>query len=336
MRQRTGRLGVSLEGSRSVPEFNAAYDKVFAPERLTLGLMTPIGVTTGRPADVIDSIALARRAEAHGFDALWARDVPLMVPQASPNDSAPAQASAVDDPFVWLTLLACSTSRIALGLAAAVLPLRHPLHVAKAALSLDRISQGRFLLGLGSGDRPEEFSAFGADLEQRAQTFRARWPLLRSALASTDDGRALMLQDAGYPVLPPLAARIPMLVVGSARQSLQWIAEHADGWATYHREEATQEGRIGLWHQAQQQKLGTVRRPFVQSAQLDLLEDPTAPATPLDLGLRGGSAAVVAYLARMRALGVSHVMFNLSARRPADEVIEQIGSEIIPALSATR
>ena len=317
-----------------MPAHNAAYDMLFAPGRLTLGLMTPMGIAAGAQPDASRSQALARLAEAQGFAALWARDVPLMVPQRSPGDTAAPQASAVDDPFVWLTLLAAATSRIAIGLAAAVLPLRHPLHIAKAALSLERVSNGRFVLGLGSGDRPEEFAAFGAVLEQRAQVFRERWPLLRAALSPDVQERALMLQQVGYPVLPAPAARIPMLVVGSARQSLQWIAEHADGWATYHREESTQEGRIGLWQHALRQKLGSARKPFVQSAQLQLLEDPAAPATPLELGLRGGSAAVRDYLQRMHALGVDHVMFNLSGGRPAAEVIEQIGAEIIPALSA--
>jgi luciferase-type oxidoreductase len=296
--------------------------------------MTPLGSEAGAQPDPGQATALARLAEAQGFAALWARDVPLMVPQRSPADTTAPQASAVDDPFVWLTLLAGATSRIAIGLAAAVLPLRHPLHIAKAALSLERVSNGRFVLGLGSGDRPEEFAAFGAVLEQRAQVFRERWPLLRAALSPDAQERALMLQRVGYPVLPAPAARIPMLVVGSARQSLQWIAEHADGWATYHREEATQEGRIGLWQHALRQKLGSARKPFVQSAQLQLLEDPAAPATPLELGLRGGSAAVRDYLQRMYVLGVDHVMFNLSGGRPAAEVIEQIGAEIIPALSA--
>ena len=317
-----------------MPAHNAAYDTIFAPGRLTLGLMTPLGTDTGAQPDPAQARALALLAEARGFSALWARDVPLMIPQGSPSDTAAPQASAVDDPFVWLALLAASTTRIGIGLAAAVLPLRHPLHIAKAALSLDRLSNGRFILGLGSGDRPEEFAAFGAVLEQRAQAFRERWPLLRAALSPDPTERALMLQQVGYPVLPAPAARIPMLVVGSARQSLQWIAEHADGWATYHREEATQQGRIGLWQQALQQKLGNARKPFVQSAQLQLLEDPASPATPLDLGLRGGSVAVLDYLQRMHALGVDHVMFNLGGQRPAAEVIEQIGAEIIPGLSA--
>jgi len=295
--------------------------------------MTPLDAAAGTLAPVDAALKLARHAEAQGFAALWTRDVPLMIPQGLPAEGIPVQAAALDDPFVWLTLLATATQRIALGTAAIVLPLRHPLHVAKAALSVDRISGGRLLLGLGSGDRPEESTAFGAELDQRAEVFRRHWPALRAALApAVDPLRASHLEAVGHPVLPPPDHRIPMLVVGSARQSLQWIAQHADGWATYHRDTGQQQGRIGLWQQAQHQRLGSVQLPFVQSAQLDLLEDDHAPAEPLPLGLRGGSRAVLAYLQQLHMMGAGHVILNLSGPRPAMDVLTQLGRSVIHPL----
>lgn len=300
-------------------EFNAAHARVFPSQGLSLGLMTPLAAHG--LADLRSARAHARLADDLGFAALWARDVPLMVPQG-PD----ATASALDDPFLWLAALAGATERIALGSAAIVLPLRHPLHVAKAARSLDRISGGRFILGLGSGDRPEEFAAFGEDLHYRGAAFRQRWSVLRAAL-SPGAGAQAELADAtgGFPVLPPPAQRIPMLVVGTARQSLQWIAREAEGWATYHREEIAQEGRIGLWQQALLQA-GT-RKPFVQSMQLDLQADPHAPATPLPLGMKTGRHGLQAYLQRVQAQGVAHVMFNLVDNgRPLQAVLEEIAS----------
>ncbi|WP_406235990.1 TIGR03571 family LLM class oxidoreductase [Isoptericola jiangsuensis] len=305
--------------------FNAAHARVFPQHGLSLGLMTP--VAAHGLADVAEAQRIARLADDLGFAALWTRDVPLMVPQG-PD----ATASAVDDPFLWLALLAGATTRIAVGTAAIVLPLRHPLHVAKSALSLDRISGGRFVLGLGSGDRPEEFAAFGEDLEGRAATFRERWALLRAAL-SPDEAERARLRDAtgGFDVLPAAQARIPMLVVGTARQSLQWIAREAEGWATYHREEAAQEGRIGLWQQAQG---AGEAKPFVQSMLLDLQADPQAPAEALPLGLKVGRDGLRAYLQRVHAQGVAHVMFNLVDNgRPVDEVLREIAAYILPAVS---
>lgn len=300
--------------------FNSAHARVFPQRGLSLGLMTP--VAANGLADVAHAQRIARLADDLGFAALWTRDVPLMVPQGPE-----ATTSALDDPFLWLALLAGATTRIALGSAAIVLPLRHPLHVAKAALSLDRISGGRFVLGLGSGDRPEEFAAFGEDLEGRAVTFRERWAVLRAALSPDDAERARVRGvSGGFDVLPAPHARIPMLVVGTARQSLQWIAREAEGWATYHREEAAQEGRIGLWQQALTQG-GGAAKPFVQSMLLDLQADPRAPAEALPLGLKVGRDGLRAYLQRVHAQGVGHVMFNLvSNGRPVDEVLREIAA----------
>lgn len=305
-------------------DFNPAYAALFPQQGLSLGLMTP--VAAHGLADLGEARRIARLADDLGFAALWTRDVPLMVPQG-PD----AAASAVDDPFLWLGMLAAATERIAVGSAAIVLPLRHPLQAAKSALSLDRISDGRFVLGLGSGDRLEEFAAFGEDLEGRAATFRERWSLLRAALSPDAEERASVRQaTGGFDVLPAPTTRIPMLVVGTARQSLQWIAREAEGWATYHREEAAQEGRIGLWQQAQALQGGPAKS-FVQSMLLDLQADPQAPPEPLPLGLKVGRVGLRDYLHRVHAQGVAHVMFNLVDNgRPMDAVLREIGEHVLP------
>lgn len=304
-------------------DFNRAYAQVFVPGRLTVGLMTPMQGEPGVAADIGTALRQARLADALGFAALWTRDVPLMIPQGSANETA-----ALDDPFLWLAALAAATERVVLATGAIVLPLRHPLHVAKSALSLDRISGGRLLLGLGSGDRPEEFARFGLDLDTRDAVFRDHWAAVRAALepgVATDDGQ--------YRVLPPPRARIPMLAVGSARQSLQWIAEHADGWASYHREEDRQKGRIALWQMALDQRSAGQRKPFIQSVQLDLLDDPAAPAEAIELGLRSGRHALAAYLGRMRELGVAHILFNLQrGARPVEDVLRELGADVLPRL----
>ena len=308
--------------------FNRAYASVLGAGHLTLGLMTPLSRAPGEPADFARETALAARADALGFAALWTRDVPLIVPQGSAREAA-----VLDDPFVWLAVLAGATTSAALGTAAAVLPLRHPLHVAKAAWSLDRLSGGRFILGVGSGDRPEELAPFGVDTAPEV-LFRERWQTLAAALSTDERTRVDLLEGTGgYAPTPPPASRIPLLAVGTARQSLQWIAAHADGWATYHREEARQQGRIALWQRALEERAGGVVKPFVQSLQLELLADPDAPAQPLELGLRAGRRALLGYLERMAALGVAHMLVNLQGPRPIGDQIEELGREIVPRLA---
>ena len=310
--------------------FNRAYVEVLGSGRMTVGLMTPTARPAGAMADLDAERQVAQRAEAMGFAALWTRDVPLMVPQGSDQE-----AVALDDPFVWLATLAAATRQIALGTAAAVLPLRNPLHLAKGALSLDRLSGGRFILGLGSGDRPEEFGAFGEDVNLRAEKFRSHWSVLRSALGGRSSERARLLEaTGGYQLMQPSSARVPMVVVGSARQSLQWIAANADAWATYHRDEVRQEGRIGLWRSALRERAGGETKPFVQSLHLDLLACPDAPATPIELGLRTGRHQLASYLARMKHAGIGHVMLHLApGLRPALDIVDEIGQQVLPALA---
>lgn len=310
-----------------MPPFNAAYRQTLLAGRLTLGLMTPVARANGAMAAPEAERNIAALADRLGFAALWTRDVPVMVPQGE-------EISVLDEPFVWLAMLAGATRRIALGTAAAVLPLRHPLHVAKAALSLNRLSQERFILGLGSGDREAEFAIFKQDIALRGDIFRERWNLVRSALSPEPAERAALHEaTGGHDLMAAPAERIGMLVVGSARQSLQWTAAHADGWATYHRDEARQQGRIGLWQTALRERAGSEAKPFIQSLQIDLLEDADAPAEPIELGLRTGRHALVAYLDRMEDAGVAHVLMNVvRGRRPAAEVVEELGREVLPRL----
>jgi len=103
-------------------------------------------------SDMTRHLERARMADDLGFSALWLRDVPFNVPSFG-------DAGQVFDPFVYLGALAASTREIALGVASVVLPLRHPAHTAKAAASVDVLSGGRLLLGVASGDRPEEYPA---------------------------------------------------------------------------------------------------------------------------------------------------------------------------------
>ncbi len=289
--------------------------------RPTLGLMLPLPLGADGALDTIAALRLAEQAEAGGFAALWARDVPLLGPDYPDRGPFP-------DPWVWLGMLAGATRGVALGTAGAVLPLRHPLHVAKAAGTLGALGGGRFLLGLASGDRAEEYPAFGRDRADRAALYRDGFAAVRAALAGGDVGGGLEL--APRPVPPP-----PMLAVGSAGQTLQWVAENADGWVSYPRDLASQRRIVGLWRQALEARAGGEPKPFLQALGVDLLPDPGAPIEPAPYGLRLGRDALARHLAELGALGVSHVILNPArGGRPVAEVAEEIAAEVLPGFAA--
>ncbi|MGA1802742.1 TIGR03571 family LLM class oxidoreductase [Rhizobium sp. HT1-10] len=300
------------------------------PGRLTLGIVLPSQPRQAADFDFETQLAIARRADELGFSAIWVRDVPLN------GDSYPDPTGHAD-PWVLLGALALATTRINLVSGSIVLPLRHPLHVAKAALSVNALSKGRFVLGLGSGDRPSEFSVFGKDFAHRKELYRHNWTRLAAALGQGSE----VLDEEGvvrpeFQIRPRTgAAPVSMLAVGSASQSLEWIARNAVGWATYYRPLAAQADRIGLWKTAVG-KVTTEHRSFSQSMLLDLSEDPVAPAEPLGLGMRVGRNALVRYLQDIHALGANHVMFNLaSGSRPVEQILQEISEDVMDEVGET-
>lgn len=300
---------------------------LFHPDRLSFGIVLPAQERTLADVRFDDQLGVAAQADRLGFDALWVRDVPL-------NSESYPDPIGHADPWVFLGALAVSTSTIALATGAIVLPLRHPLHIAKAALSVASLSKGRFVLGLGSGDRPTEYEMFGEDVENRKALFQSYWERLAAALRpdqkiTGEDGRT----RGEFAIRPRLQqASLPMVAVGSSSQSLEWIARHAMAWMTYYRPLSIQKDRLGLWHNART-KVAADFRGFGQSMVLDLLDKSDAPYEEVNLGGRTGRRGLIDTLSAMREGGVHHVAFNLIVQgRPPGEVMEELAADILPAM----
>lgn len=304
------------------------FRKMFAPGRLTLGVFFPIEAFQGDRPTMQNQERLARRAEELGFAALWVRDVPLRDPNFG-------DVGQVYDPWVYLGWAAAHTRTIALATGSIVLPLRHPLHTAKAAASVDQLSGGRLVLGVASGDRPVEFPAFGVRYEDRGALFRENLGVVREVLADespTIHSTYGVLTGAADLVPKPIS-RLPILVTGYSRQTLEWIAENADGWIMYPRGVQQQAALIAQWQAAVVAAAPGAFKPFAQSFYVDLSDDPDRAPEPIHLGIRGGRNVLLRFLSALRAAGVNHVGLNLKyGRRDAAEVLEEIGREILPLL----
>lgn len=273
---------------------------IFRDGEISVGIVAPVRHATGAAVDYGEQVDLASQADALGFAAWWVRDVPL-------NGSWYPEAFGHLDPFVALGAVAARTRRIALGTAAVVLPLRHPLHVAKAAASLQALSGDRLLLGLGAGDRPQEFAAFGENLERRGATFRERWTALDAALRSPGD---LSMLGDDFDLRPARFAPPPLYAIGSAGQTVDWIARNAQGWLTYHREVASQRDRHALWKSAALRHAPDDFRAFGVAVQIELTEE-SGPATPIELGYRTDLGGLADIIAEQRAIGVHHLIMSL-------------------------
>ncbi|MBO0885016.1 MAG: TIGR03619 family F420-dependent LLM class oxidoreductase, partial [Mycobacterium sp.] len=133
-----------------------------------------LGIGSGARRDIIDPVA--RGAEAAGFATLWAGEHVVMVDQpasrypyaADGRIPIPAGADWLD-PLIALSFAAAATTTIRLGIGILLLPEHNPVLLAKQAASLDVLSYGRLVLGVGIGWSAEEFAAVGVPFERRGR-----------------------------------------------------------------------------------------------------------------------------------------------------------------------
>lgn len=182
--------------------------------------------------------ALAAVLEARGFDSVWAPEhshIPLSRRSPFPaGGELPKQYYDVMDPFVSLAAAAAATSRLKLGTGVALVVQRDPIQTAKQVASLDRISAGRFLFGVGAGWNAEEMADHGTtDFKGRHKLMRERIAAMRAIWTGTPAEYHGELVDFGPMIAAPkpLQTPHPPVIVGGA---FPWGARRAlrygNGW----------------------------------------------------------------------------------------------------------
>jgi probable F420-dependent oxidoreductase len=219
------------------------------------------------------SIRVAQLAEAAGFESLWAGEhVVLPDPQAPPAPMAPHDR--ILDPVVALTFLAAHTSRVRLGTGIIILPQRNPLVLAKELASLDELSGGRVICGVGVGYLEPEFSALGipfADRGARTDDYLAAMRAIWTQPTPTHHGR--FVSFAGVQAHPQ--RNIPIVVGGESPPAYRRAVASASGWYGFNLDldwtaRALADIRTALQRAARPQELGE-------------LEISVTPAEPLTL-----------------------------------------------------
>lgn len=175
-----------------------------------------------------DLAAVARTADRTGFAYLASCDH-----VAIPRRLAGVMGTVWYDPVATLAFLAGITERVLLMSHVAVVGLRHPLATAKQYATLDHLSGGRLVLGVGAGHVPEEFEALGADFDGRGGVLDETIDALRAALGPEEypefEGKRFSFSGLGQ--LPrPARERVPVWVGGSSPAAVRRAAVRGDGW----------------------------------------------------------------------------------------------------------
>jgi len=165
-------------------------------------------------------VACARAADEAGLESLWITDH-----LAIPPDDAEGSGGRYTDPLTTLAWLAAATARIRLGTGVLILPYRRPLPVAKAVATVQELSGGRLLLGVGVGWMDAEFRALGTDRRRRGRDTDEALDLLRRCFA--DD----VVEAHGQRFLfLPRPERPPIYVGGAGEHALRRVVRFGDGW----------------------------------------------------------------------------------------------------------
>jgi len=202
---------------------------------MKIGLI-PCNVGVGN-VDMI--VRMARTAEEIGLESLWTFEhaiVPVEYESAYPYSGDGKMAVTPEtnfvDPLIALTTVAAHTEKLRLGTGVNILPQSNPLMLAKQAASLDFVSKGRLMLGIGIGWLKEEFDALGVPFERRG----ARFADYVEAMRKVWSGEAVEHQSdfvhwtnfKSYPV--PIQDPLPLVIGGSKKNALRRVARYGQGW----------------------------------------------------------------------------------------------------------
>jgi probable F420-dependent oxidoreductase len=196
--------------------------------RPTIGLFA---VNSHACAEPGAAARIATLAERLGYDSLWAGEhVVVPSPRVDPSPMEPEEP--ILDPLVALAHLAACTERVLLGTGVIILPQRNPLVLAKQLASLDVLSRGRLIFGLGVGYLEPEMSAIGVPMAgrgARSDEYLAAMRSLWEDEVPAHAGRHVEFQ--GVDAHPrPVQRPLPVVVGGHTEAAHRRAARHADGW----------------------------------------------------------------------------------------------------------
>ncbi len=188
--------------------------------------------------------AAAQTAERVGIDTLWTGehivffdDIKSQYPYARTSTEPPVPGDiAILNPFVALSYAAALTTRIRLATGVCLIPEYNPLLLAKLAASLDVVSNGRFVFGVGVGWLKEEFQALGIPWERRGARARETVAAMRELWEqprSNFDGEFVSFSGARSYPKPPRDGKIPIIVGGQSDAALTRAAAWGDGWCGF-------------------------------------------------------------------------------------------------------
>ena len=205
--------------------------------------MANIGICLLLTEHDFDIVGLARKVEELGFDSLWAPEHGVVpadfsvgasgAASGAPSVYSDGRINQIIDPLVYLSAAAAATTRIRLGTGICLVPERNPIRLAKEVATLDLVSGGRFIFGIGAGWLQGESEVLGADFPRRwAQTREYVYAMkeLWTERESEFHGRWVDFPPIICNPKPVQKPHPPVMIGGELKRAAQRVADYGDGW----------------------------------------------------------------------------------------------------------
>jgi len=270
--------------------------------------------------------AIARAAEELGFDSVWVSDH-VIVPEGSTYIP-----ETMYEPLALLAWLAAETRHVVIGTSVLIAPYRNPVFTAKFLSTVDHLSGGRLVVGVGAGWLKEEFEALGVPFAERGprtdeavRVFRNLW----ESETSTFEGRwTRYTRMRMFPKASPLRrGSIPILVGGNGAPSIRRAAQLGDGWPPINL--SLDEFRAGVArYRAACERFERTPGPVVLRHMPGGRTRPSGERWPFT----GTADEVAADIRAFAAAGLDELMLSTFARTPAEYIAElrRFAREVIP------
>jgi len=308
---------------------------------MRLGVFLPV---SGRAASRKTMIEAAQQAENLGYDSVWCADriiIPWEIKTTYPYSRSATFIVPPDRPFfeplTCLAFLAGCTEKINLGMSVMVLPYRHPLYWAKIATTIDHLSAGRLILGIGVGWMEEEFKAMNAPFAERGKVSDEQLRLVDRLWTDEHinfDGSYYKVEEIAFSPKPFQKPRIPIWVGGEGKLAQRRAGTYGDAWFPYF---------VRITPAELAKRFENVQR-CAREAGRDAERIAFACCRPIELTatdvpqeqdyLKGSIAQVTEALMKFKQIGVSHIglQFMIAHWPERKEQIERFAKEALPVL----
>ena len=282
-------------------------------------------------ADAQALVGLASRAEHLGFDSVWVHDHVFNVGHVFDRIGG----RPYYEPLTLLSFVAARTERVRLGTSVLVLPYHNAIRLAKTAATLDVLSGGRLILGVGVGSIEKETSAMGSPFAERGALSDEAIAAMRTLWAEEDpsfEGRYYRFGGMKFSPKPLQKPSIPVVIGGVSRAAIRRAARLGDGWQP-----------LGLSPEALRQGLAVLREEALAHGR-DVWKIPVSIAMSLGASTSrrhalGTTPAEIVQNAKAYAtLGVETLVISANTSDPneARSTMEMVAREVLAAFPSDR